>query len=43
MKHVKTIVSGKEITNTKDVNYAVSCKTSVTLGSNFNVERKINK
>lgn len=41
MKHIKTIVNGNKPQNcVKDIHYATSCKTSVTLGTNFNSERR---
>lgn len=40
MKHIRTI---KPKNNANDVHYAVSCKTSVTLGTNFNSEKKNEK
>lgn len=41
MKHVKTIVKGKQdYQNEKDMDFAVSCKMSVTLGTNVNSEHK---
>ena len=46
MKHFKTIVNGKEpapVMNPKDISYATSCKTSVTLGTNFNTEKNPSK
>lgn len=45
MKHIKTIINGNEPQMAtpnciKDVHYAMSCKTSVTLGTNFNSEKR---
>lgn len=37
MKHIRTVTSRN--TQEREVNYATSCKTSVTLGSNFNQEK----
>lgn len=43
MKHFKTVIDGNKgakVENQKDVNYALSCKVSVTLGTNFNMEKR---
>lgn len=42
MKHLRTVINGNKdakVVNQKDAHYAMSCKTSVTLGTNFNVEK----
>ena len=41
MKHIKTI--NKPAAKITNISYALSCKTSVTLGTNFNRESNPNK
>ena len=38
MKHIRTI--NKPVAKITNISYALSCKTSVTLGTNFNKEKR---